>query len=201
MKIIGITGPTGAGKTTALDALRDLGAEVIDADGVYHDLLDRDEGLKKALKAAFGEQIGDKMGRIDRKALAAAVYPDRLEELNAITHPAVLSAIGERVARADREGKRAVAIDAIALIESGLGEMCGAVVAVLAPLEVRVRRIMARDGIGEDYARRRALAQKDDGFFRAHAGYVLENSENDTPERFRERARILFETLLEEGEG
>lgn len=201
MKVIGITGPTGAGKTTALSALRDLGAEVIDADALYHDLLERDEGLKKALRAAFGEQIMDKMGKIDRKALAAAVYPGRLEELNAITHPAILSAIGEQVEQARKEGRPAVAIDAIALIESGLGERCDAVVAVLAPLELRVKRIMARDGIDEPYARRRAMAQKDDGFFRAHAGYVLENRADDTPERFQERAKALFETLLREGKG
>lgn len=196
MKVIGITGPTGAGKTTALNALRDLGAEVIDADALYHRLLEEDEGLKKDLRAAFGEQIVDKMGRIDRKALAAAVYPNRLEELNALTHPAILFAIGERVEKARREDRPAVAIDAIALIESGLGEKCDEVVAVLAPLEVRVKRIMARDGISEDYARRRALAQRDDGFFRANAGYVLENWEDDTPERFRERAMELFRRLM-----
>ena len=198
MKVIGITGPTGAGKTTALNALRELGAEVIDADEVYHRLLETDEGLKKALKAAFGEQIGDKMGRIDRKALSEAVYPGSLEELGAITHPAVLAAIGARVEKAQREGRPAVVIDAIALIESGLGEKCDAVVTVLAPLEVRVARIMALDGIDESYARRRAMAQKDDGFFRAHAHYVLENTEGDTPESFRERAKALLETLLEE---
>ena len=135
MKVIGITGPTGAGKTTALNALRELGAEVIDADEVYHRLLETDEGLKKALKAAFGEQIGDKMGRIDRKALSEAVFPGRLEELGAITHPAVLAAIGARVEKAQREGRPAVVIDAIALIESGLGEKCDAVVTVLAPLQ------------------------------------------------------------------
>lgn len=196
MKVIGITGPTGAGKTTALNALRDLGAEVVDADALYHELLKEDEGLKKALRAAFGEQIADKMGRIDRKALAAAVYPDRLEELNALTHPAVLSAIEERIEKARQAGRPALAVDAIALIESGLGEKCDAVVAVLAPLELRVKRIMVRDGIDEGYARRRALAQKDESFFRAHAGYVLENRADDTPERFRERAAELFRRLL-----
>lgn len=196
MKVIGITGPTGAGKTTALNALRELRAEVVDADEVYHRLLETDEGLKKALKVAFGERITDKMGRIDRKALAAAVYPDRLEELGAITHPAVLAAIGARIEEARGAGRPAAAIDAIGLIESGLGEKCDAVVAVLAPLEVRVKRIMARDSIDEGYARRRALAQKDDGFFRAHADCVLENSESDTPERFRERAKELFQSLL-----
>lgn len=196
MRIIGITGPTGAGKTTALNALRDLGAEVIDADALYHKLLEEDEGLKKALRAAFGEQIADKMGRIDRKALASAVYPGRLGELNALTHPAILSAIGKQVELARKAGKPAVAIDAIALIESGLGEKCDEVVAVLAPLEVRVKRIMVRDGIDDGYARRRAMAQKDDGFFRAHAGYVLENRADDTPEGFRERAAELFRRLL-----
>lgn len=196
MKVIGITGPTGAGKTTALNALRDLDAEVIDADALYHKLLEEDEGLKKALRTAFGEQITDKMGRIDRKALAAAVYPGRLEELNALTHPAILAAIGERVEQARRANRPAVAIDAIALIESGLGEKCDAVVAVLAPLEVRVKRIMARDGISEAYARRRALAQQGDDFYRTHAGYVLENRADDTPERFRARALELFRGLM-----
>lgn len=200
MKIIGITGPTGAGKTTALNVLRELGAEVIDADEVYHRVLEENGELKRALRAAFGEQILDKVGRIDRKALSAAVYPDRLEELNAITHPAVLSAIGKRVEQARREGRPAVAIDAIALVESGLGERCGEVVAVLAPLEVRVKRIMLRDGIDERYARRRALAQKDESFYRAHAGYVLGNTEKDTPDSFREQAKILFEALLKEAE-
>lgn len=196
MKIIGITGPTGAGKTTALNALRALGAEVIDADGVYHALLEEDEGLQKALRAAFGEQIQDKEGRIDRKALAEAVYPDRMAELNALTHPAILAAIDRRVEEARQAGRPAVAIDAIGLIESGLGESCGAVVAVLAPAEVRVGRIMARDGVDEAYARRRVAAQKSDEFYRAHSGYVLENGGEETPEEFQRRAEALFRKIL-----
>ncbi len=195
MKVIGITGPTGAGKTTALSVLRSLGAEVIDADGVYHELLTSDEGLKKSLVAAFGAQILDATGKIDRKALAAAVYPDRLEELNALTHPVIVSAVWERVEAARRAG-RSAAIDAIALIECGLGERCDAVVAVLAPLELRVKRIMARDGITEDYACRRALAQKPDSFFRKSADYVLENRADDTPETFAQRAETLFKKIL-----
>ena len=176
--------------------MRGLGAEVIDADRLYHSLLESDKALQEALTAAFGAQILDSAGRIDRKRLSAAVYPDRLEELNAITHPAVLAVIDERVEAARREDRPAVAIDAIALIESGLGEKCDAVVAVLAPLNLRIERIMARDGIDEPYARRRALAQKGDGFFRSYAGYVLENRAEDTPEGFEERAKALFESIL-----
>ena len=83
-----------------------------------------------------------------------------------------------------------------ALIESGLGQRCDAVVGVLAPAELRVRRIMDREGITEDYARKRVSAQKGEAFFRSHCDYILENDEGDTPETFRLRARALFAGLL-----
>lgn len=196
MTVIGITGPTGAGKTTALNALRELGVEVIDADAVYHGLLAESRELKKALVSAFGSDILDKDGQVDRRALAQAVYPDRLPELNAITHPFVVDEVECQIARAEERGYPGVAIDAIALVESGLARRCDAVVAILAPLELRIRRIMARDGIDEAYARRRALAQKEEAFFRANSQYVLENGPEDTPESFREKALGLFRKLL-----
>ena len=196
MKVIGITGPTGAGKTTALNALRQLGAEVVDADAVYHRLLAEDGALKNILVKAFGEDILDERGKIDRKRLSTQVYPDRLEELNALTHPVIVAEIGRMAREAEGRGCPALAIDAIALVESGLGGMCDVVVSVLAPVELRVRRIMARDGIDEAYARRRIMAQKGDDFFRTHSDYVLENVEEDTPETFGERAMTLFRKLL-----
>lgn len=196
MRIIGITGPTGAGKTTALHALTDLGAEVLDADRVYHELLDSDIHMRSLLTRAFGSGILDENGKVDRRRLSAVVYPDRLEELNSLTHPIIVDELFRRSELARQRGCPAVAIDAIALIESGIAARCDAVVAVLAPLEVRIRRIMVRDGIDEDYARRRALAQKGEDFFRSHSDYVLENSGIDTPETFAQRARTLFQTLL-----
>lgn len=198
MKVIGITGPTGAGKTTALQVLRTFGAEIVDADAVYHDLLEGSSELREALLDRFGDSILGPKGGIDRKKLSQAVYPDRLEELNALTHPIIVREVWARVEEARRAGLPAAAIDAIALMECGLGEKCDAVVAVVAPLELRIRRIMARDGIDEDYARRRALAQQSERFFRERADYVLENGESDTPETFAERARALFARLLEE---
>lgn len=199
MKVIGITGPTGAGKTTALHVLRELGAEVIDADTVYHGLLKESGELKATLTKVFGADLLDETMQIDRKKLAQAVYPDRLSELNTITHPFVVAEIDRRLSLARQEGRAAVAIDAIALIESGLGERCDAVVAVLAPLELRIRRIMARDGIDEAYARRRAVAQQGEDFFRANSGYVLENGPHDTPDGFRGKALSLFRELLKDG--
>lgn len=197
MKILGITGPTGAGKTTALNALADLGACIIDADAVYHGLLERDPALRSALTARFGD-ILDETGKIDRKKLGEVVFSDQaaLLDLNAITHRFVGEEIGRLLSQAEAEGRPAAAIDAIALIESGLGRRCGAVVGVLAPAELRVRRIMAREGIPEAYARKRVQAQKGEAFFRSHCDYILENTEADTPEGFAHRARALFQSII-----
>jgi len=201
MKMIGITGPTGAGKTTALEVLRELGAEVINADALYHRLLAEDARLKSALTGAFGPEILDEAGRIDRRRLSGAVYPHRLEELNGLTHPVIAAAVDERLDKARRAGRIAAAIDAIALIESGLADRCGVVVSILAPPEVRLERIMARDGIEEGYARRRMAAQPPDRFFVEHSDYVLVNRQDDTPQTFAARALVLLEALVRERGG
>ena len=197
MKIIGITGPTGAGKTTALGALRELGAWMIDADEVYHRLLEESAPLREALTARFGD-IQDKSGKIDRKKLGNVVFgdPAALADLNAITHRFIGEEIDRQLSAARAEGRSAAAIDAIALIESGLGDRCDAVVGVIAPAELRVRRIIVREGIPEDYAWQRVNAQQGEEFFRAHCDYLLENTERDTPDAFMARALVLFSDLL-----
>ena len=201
MTRIGITGPTGAGKTTALQALAGLGVWIIDADAVYHRLLETSAPLRRALAERFGPGILDAGGQVDRKALGKIVFADpaALADLNAITHRFV----GEEIARQEEEaraqGAPGVAIDAIALIESGIGDTCDALVAVLAPAEVRIKRIMAREGISEAYARSRVAAQKDDSFFRAHCPYILENDGSDPPQAFQRRAEALFRRILADG--
>ncbi len=196
MKVIGITGPTGAGKTTALKVLSALGVAVADADEVYHALLTENEEMRAGLVSAFGENILDERGKIDRKKLSQAVYPDRLEELNAITHPYVVERMGQLLSLAEEEGKSIFAIDAIALMESGLSRWCDETVAVLAPKELRLRRIMVRDNIDEAYARRRVDHQKPEEFYREGCSWVLENRAGDTPEEFEGRAEALFRDLL-----
>ena len=197
MKVIGITGPTGAGKTTALNALEDLGGRVVDCDAVYHDLLVSSEPMLSELRARFGNDVFSADGTLDRKALGAVVFedPQALADLNAITHKYVGLAVDEFIERSRREGVCAVAVDAIALIESGIAERCHCTVAVTAPDEVRVRRIMAREGISEDYARLRVSAQKKEDWFRANCTYVLVNDCADAA-AFQARARALFEQIL-----
>ena len=196
-RVIGITSPTGAGKTTALNALDELGALILDADAVYHELLHSDAALRKSLTDAFGDRILDpETGLVDRKRLADAVYPDGLEQLNQLTHPAVIRELDRRIELAKEQGRPAAAIDAINLIQSGVSKRCDWTVSVLAPAEVRIRRIMARDQVDEDYARRRVEAQPKDEFYIENSDFVLENDGNREPDVFRAYTKGLFEGLL-----
>ena len=194
MTIIGITGPTGAGKTTALNELEKLGGAIIDCDAVYHKLLKSDVALQNELENAFGP-MKDKNGSFDRKKLGGVVFRDpvALEKLNAIVYPYIGRAVDALLEQARQEGKKAVA--GITLIESGLGAQCDATVAVLAPLEERIRRICLREGISEEYARARVGAQKQDAYFRANCDHILMN-DCDRPEDFARRARELFQQIL-----
>ena len=196
MTIIGITGPTGAGKTTALKELEKLGAAIIDCDGVYHEMLKSDIALQNDLENAFGP-LKDEKGVFDRKKLGSVVFrdPAALERLNGIVYPRIGLAVDRLLEQARQEGKRAAAIDGITLIESGLGERCDTSVAVLAPVEERIRRICLREGISQEYAQARVNAQKQDEYFRANCQHVLMNDCVCTLD-FAKRAKMLFQTIL-----
>lgn len=170
--IIGITGGTGCGKTTLLRLIGDMGGLVLDCDAIYHDLLSTDADLLRAIENRFSGTV--RHGFLDRKALGRLVFDDKvaLQDLNTITH----GAVKREVMRLLEEKPRLAAIDAIALLESGLGELCDVTVAVTAPEEMRVQRLIQRDGITEDYARKRIAAQHTAQWFREHCDYVLENA-------------------------
>ena len=191
--IVGLTGGTGAGKTSALAALEDLGGTVLDCDAVYHQMLRTDPALREAITAAFGPVFCPD-GSLDRQKLGTLVFSDHaaLDRLNAIVYEYLPPELMRRAA-----GQSLVGLDAINLVESGLDRLCACTVAVLAPAEDRVRRIMARDGISEDYARLRISAQPSDAFYRERCSHILENN-CATPAQFREQARIFFRSMLRE---
>lgn len=191
--IVGLTGGTGAGKTSALAALEDLGCTVLDCDAVYHQMLRTDPALREAITAAFGPVFCPD-GSLDRQKLGTLVFSDHaaLDRLNAIVYEYLPPELLRRA-----QGHTLVGLDAISLMESGLGRLCACTVAVLAPAEDRVRRIMARDGISEDYARLRISAQQPDVFYRERCSHILENN-CATPAQFRDQARIFFRSMLRE---
>ncbi len=169
--IIGITGGTGCGKTTLLNEIENLDGLVLDCDAIYHQLLRTDKAMLCAIEARFPGVVED--GALNRKKLGSIVFSDEsaLLDLNAITH----TAVKQEVLRRLEATPGLAAIDAIGLFEGGLAELCDVTVAVTAPTELRIQRLMQRDGISEDYARQRIEAQHDEEWFRQRCDYVLEN--------------------------
>lgn len=196
MLVLGITGPTGAGKTTVLQKIEELSGKIIDCDRVYHELLENSAEMLQELRNRFGSAIFGENGVLHRKELGAIVFADpaALEDLNRITHRFVCEEADRLIAQAREAGYALCALDAIALLESGLGDRCDCTIAVLAPEEDRVRRIMARDGISEAYARHRVAAQKPGEWFAQRCTYTLRN--DGTREMFAKAAEALLMAVL-----
>ena len=192
--VLGLTGGTGAGKTSALNAIRELGGEIIDCDAVYHEMLDNDQELRNTINAAFPGVFGAD-GKLNRQKLGQEVFAkkERLDKLNAIVFRFLIPELERRL---DSAPDGLYAIDAINLIESGLDRLCDRTIAVTAPTELRVRRIMARDNISEQYARLRISAQKPDEFYRSKCDLELNNGA-ETAETFQREAKLFFERLVE----
>ena len=188
--IIGITGGTGCGKTTLLKEIENRGGLVLDCDAVYHELLTRDEVLLNAIENRFPGVVVDK--KLERKKLGAIVFADEqaLRDLNAITHGAIKAEIVRRLA----ENPPLAAIDAIALFEGGLAPLCDTTVAITAPRDARIQRLMKRDGISYEYAENRINAQKSESWFREMCDYTLHN--DGTPEEFQRKCSEFLDHIL-----
>lgn len=189
LTVVGITGGTGCGKTTALNVLRDMGALIIDCDELYHELTVSSEPMRNELCQRFGEVYNGTV--LDRKKLGGIVFndPEALKDLNAITHKYVDWALQELLRQHALNGGRLAAIDAIGLLDISFARKTAFNVAVTAPVEERVKRLIAREGISEDYARMRIAAQKSNEYFAENCDHVLVNDSDlaafqDTCETF-----------------
>ena len=172
-KLIGLTGRTGSGKSTAAKIFEEFGVFAVDCDKVAHEVL-FDSDVKKALCDAFSEMILDSDGNIDRKELGKIVFSDseKLKTLNNIVHGAIL----ERCfSLCENSGSDICLIDGSELESSGADEKCDVMVVVTADEDIRLARIMARDGIDRESAMNRIKSQKD---YSKDAIIVTNNGDN-----------------------
>ena len=177
MEVIGLTGGIASGKSTVAARLRERGVPVIDADQVAREVVEPGEPALDSLRQTFGDGIIQPDGALDRKALGAIVFadPQKLMVLNAITHPAIMARVGQRLVELRREGHRWVVYEAALVIENGLAPGMRTLVAVVCDPERQVERVMARDGLDEGQARQRLAAQTDNATREAQAEFVLRN--------------------------
>lgn len=177
-KILGLTGGSGSGKSTAAQILREQGALVLDADKIAHEVMAAGGGAAKDIALAFGREYLLPDGTPDRKKLGALVFSDPRKRalLNQITHPRVTREI-QRAIEQNREKYGLIVIDAALLLDCApMKSLCDEIVVVCAPESVRINRIMERDALTERQARQRIGAQPPQEALVKEADRVWENS-------------------------
>jgi len=191
MRIFGLTGNIGSGKSTVAAMLREAGIPVLDADRISKEVTAPGGRAYDAVVQAFGRGILRDDGSIDRKRLGEIVFSDPAsrERLERITHPAILDAMKEAIAGIEREGHRAAVVEATLIHESGRKGLFEAVISVTCDRETSISRLAARDGMSRGQAEARLRAQMEADRKAGASDYVIDNSAG-TEETFRQVNRI-----------
>lgn len=173
--IIGLTGPTGAGKGYVAEQLKKWNCAVIDTDKIARELTEKNSPFLCVLAENFGHDILNGDGSLNRKALAARAFADKPSQLklNSLMHPEIIRISMERCINALENGAAAAVIDAPLLFECGADEHCDAVISVTAPREIRLQRIMQRDNITREEALRRMAVQQEDNFYTSRSQFIV----------------------------
>ncbi len=196
--IIGLTGGIGCGKTEAARIFEKLGAKVIDADAIGKEVVETRPEVLHDIVNAFGTQFVDDNGTLKRKELGSFVFQDeqRKKQLNAIVHPHLWKEVLRRIETARKEGYALIIVDAALIYETGLDKHFLKVIVVSAPLEQRITRIRARDGLTEDEIRHRFEAQMPLEDKVKRADFVIEN--DGSLEALKASALRVFEGLKQD---
>ncbi|MCC8042143.1 MAG: dephospho-CoA kinase [Oscillospiraceae bacterium] len=193
---VGLTGQSGAGKTTAARVFAENGFGVIDCDIIAREAVLPSSPAPEELSREFGSEIITPSGTLDRKRLGEIVFSDkeRLKRLDCIIYPHINRLIADHAERLSSEGKKYILLDAPTLFEAGADKLCDLIVAVTADEEIRLERIMKRDGITAESAKKRFSSQHDESFFYEKADYVIRNGGTD--EQLVQRTEELCRRIM-----
>lgn len=177
MKVFGLTGKTGAGKSTVALKMQSMGFYIIDGDKIARSITEKGKPALKELAKEFGCDIIRSDGSLNRKLLASRAFKDKesTAKLNGITHPIIKAEFEKELQNAENEGYSFALIDAAALLESSCKDLCEKIIVVTAPKEIRLHRILERDSITKEQAETRMNAQFPDEYYFSKADIILRN--------------------------
>jgi dephospho-CoA kinase len=179
MGYFGLTGGVASGKSTVARMFEELGAKVIDADRIGHELLGSTQPPYNEIVRRFGKEVLDASGEIDRRRLGAIVFSDaaKLRELNAILHPRIIERVEAEAQRYRAQDPRAVIlVDAALIFEAGIGSRFEKLLVAWCPPEMQIERLMAKAGLSRKKAEQRVAAQIPSDEKRRRADYVIDSS-------------------------
>lgn len=196
-KVIGLTGQSGAGKTSVSAVFRENGFTVIDADIISREVMQKGSPCLEELTEVFGKDIITGSGELDRKKLGSIVFSDRemLRQLDAVCYPYITHRIIKKIEELAADGAELILLDAPTLFEANADELCDLIISVTADRNIREKRITARDGITPEEAAKRFESQYPENFFVTHSDYVIKN--NKTRELLAEKAKEAADKIKE----
>ena len=196
-KIIGVTGGIGSGQSTVCRYLKDMGCKIIDVDKKAKQIINKDQSLKADLKKAFGSEIFDKNGKLDRRLLASIAFRDeeKTRQLNRLVHPKMVAEVIEEMENARFSQKYPIiVIDAALIYEISIEQMFDYIITVYAPLQTRLARVMARDKQTRNEVMARVRRQISLDEKRKWADFVIDN--NDSLENLQRQTEVIFNKIV-----